>query len=29
LINAWAALHYFLAGRTLREDLAKANTLRA
>ena len=29
LINAWAALHYFLAGRTLREDLPKANTLRA
>ena len=24
LINVWAAFHYFMAGRTLRADLARA-----
>ena len=26
LINVWAAFHYFMAGRTLRADLARAQS---
>jgi hypothetical protein len=28
-INLWAALHYYLASKTLREDIEAGNTARA
>jgi hypothetical protein len=29
LINLWSALHYYLAGKTLREDIDTGNKARA
>lgn len=29
LVNIWTAVHYFLAGRTLREDLATVHAARS